>query len=433
MQSELVPSAFSLQSCESRISGAGCTCIVQLPLEIIEAILSILPLPAVSAFAQTCKTYRSLVYNPIDNHLWRTLFLNQEEYDDPRLVLGQEAHISWDSLLKQWTAVSKVLHAHAPLYTIEVLRTLIQMAEYARPAKQSLQFDSRNLEHLRTLLRSSGFFSQTVHTSGQEGLDPDSDVELAHMVSRLKLYAGLEAIVSTPSRRLHARSIVYDLRNYHKGNDYGPFIPDGGGRVHWKHLYAIHEVIALNIMDFAESDQGLPMSMRHIQPQSIPRSESADARDWAGLEGKWQVIFCFCDHRDLLAFNRQHTMHATPNPSVFQEEDFEEALRFLEFELSLVTAEEPSETIPHCPARPTLHFLGKISGNARVKGRVYMTPDEQVRWSFMSGEPGQTIWSTEAIQVGGIASAFGALGAWTTVFHDVDDPVGPMWLWKLPD
>lgn len=33
-------------------------------------------------------------------------------------------------------------------------------------------------------------------------------------------------------------------------------------------------------------------------------------------------------------------------------------------------------------------------------------------------------FSTEAIQVGGVASAFGALGAWTTVFHDMDDPVG---------
>jgi hypothetical protein len=231
------------------------------------------------------------------------LFLNQEEYDDPRLVLGQDAHIPWEKLLKEWTAVSKVIHAHTPRYTIDVLRTLLQMTEYARPALRPLEFDSRNLRYLQTLLRSSGFLSQTVHTcaNGQDASDTDSDMEQAHMHSRLKLYAGLEAIVSTPARRLRARSFVYDLRNYHKGNDYGPFLSDGSGRVHWNHLYAIHEVIAMNIMDFVESDQpGLPMSMRHIQPQSIPRSATADPRDWAGLEGKWQVIFCFCDHRDLL-------------------------------------------------------------------------------------------------------------------------------------
>jgi hypothetical protein len=32
--------------------------------------------------------------------------------------------------------------------------------------------------------------------------------------------------------------------------------------------------------------------------------------------------------------------------------------------------------------------------------------------------------STEAIQIGGVASAFGAIGSWTTVFHDLNDPVG---------
>lgn len=280
---------------------AGCACIFHLPFEIIEAILSISPLPAVTAFSQTCKVYHALVYQPIDNYLWRKLFLNQDEYDDPRLVLGKESHVPWESLLKQWTVVTKALHAHAPRYTAEVLRTLIQMAEYARPALQPLQFNSRNLEHLRNLLRSSDFCSQTANPSGQEDRDSNFDMEQAHMISRLKLYAGLEAVVPTPSRRLRARSFVYDLRNYHKRNDYGPFLPDGSGRVHWKHLCAIHEVIAMNIMEYVENDQpGLPITMRHIQSQSIPRYKGADSRDWAGLEGKWQVVFCFCDHRDLL-------------------------------------------------------------------------------------------------------------------------------------
>lgn len=35
-----------------------------------------------------------------------------------------------------------------------------------------------------------------------------------------------------------------------------------------------------------------------------------------------------------------------------------------------------------------------------------------------------TLSSTEAIQIGPPGSSFGALGTWTTIFHDLDDPVG---------
>jgi len=34
------------------------------------------------------------------------------------------------------------------------------------------------------------------------------------------------------------------------------------------------------------------------------------------------------------------------------------------------------------------------------------------------------ICSSEGVQVGGLRSAFGVLGSWTTIFHDADDPVG---------
>jgi len=66
-------------------------------------------------------------------------------------------------------------------------------------------------------------------------------------------------------------------------------------------------VLATNLTDFVENVQsGLPMSLKHIQAQSIPRGPLPEDigvpvhADWAGLGGKWQVVFCFCDHRDLL-------------------------------------------------------------------------------------------------------------------------------------
>ena len=34
------------------------------------------------------------------------------------------------------------------------------------------------------------------------------------------------------------------------------------------------------------------------------------------------------------------------------------------------------------------------------------------------------IWNCEGVQVGGLGSSFGILGSWTTIFHDIDDPVG---------
>ena len=50
--------------------------------------------------------------------------------------------------------------------------------------------------------------------------------------------------------------------------------------------------------------------------------------------------------------------------------------------------------------------------------------------SFITFEVGRLelmstlISSCEGVQVGGLGSSFGILGSWTTIFHDLDDPVG---------
>ena len=74
-----------------------------------------------------------------------------------------------------------------------------------------------------------------------------------------------------------------------------------------------------------------------------------------------------------------------------------------------------------------------------------MSVDDQIRWHFVScvllvkvfksvlidvffvqvsGDQGDDIWNCEGVQVGGLGSSFGILGSWTTIFHDIDDPVG---------
>lgn len=34
------------------------------------------------------------------------------------------------------------------------------------------------------------------------------------------------------------------------------------------------------------------------------------------------------------------------------------------------------------------------------------------------------LFSSQGVYIGGLQSSFGVLGAWTTIFHDEDDPVG---------
>ncbi|EEB96972.1 hypothetical protein MPER_03802, partial [Moniliophthora perniciosa FA553] len=74
------------------------------------------------------------------------------------------------------------------------------------------------------------------------------------------------------------------------------------------------------------------------------------------------------------------------------------------------------------PTRPVIFFGGQIAGpiNTIMSGSVRLTDDDQIRWHFVSGELGNPIWSGEGIQVGGVRSAYGVLGAWTTIFHDRD-------------
>ncbi|KAG7088014.1 hypothetical protein E1B28_012051 [Marasmius oreades] len=98
---------------------------------------------------------------------------------------------------------------------------------------------------------------------------------------------------------------------------------------------------------------------------------------------------------------------------------------------------------PKFPGRPVLYFGGQLDlgggGNQSIMNGIVRVMDdgedgqEVVRWSFVSGESGNPIWSGEGVQIGGIRSTYGVLGSWTTVFHDIDDPVGPFWLRRRHD
>jgi len=85
---------------------------------------------------------------------------------------------------------------------------------------------------------------------------------------------------------------------------------------------------------------------------------------------------------------------------------------------------------------PTLYFSGSFRGvdvpDTAILGSVHMADNGVVRWRFGSVHMDRMQWSSEGIQIGGIASAMGIVGIWTAAHHERGDPAGPFWLWKVP-
>lgn len=71
----------------------------------------------------------------------------------------------------------------------------------------------------------------------------------------------------------------------------------------WLHLRHIHHVFTLNFIDrvtIPTSPITRPLALPFIQANSASGLRGRREDDWAGIEGRWQVGFSFCDHRDLI-------------------------------------------------------------------------------------------------------------------------------------
>ena len=122
----------------------------------------------------------------------------------------------------------------------------------------------------------------------------------------------------------HQRNIGYSARRVrpafttfglHERSTWGPF-PDGGGCVNWSHVNAIVTVITMILRDFgsdwpedfkpqATHCAGIEASCRAY---SAPGTPQQPPLDWAGVEGQWLRIVCFCDCR----YVRSHTFPGNP-------------------------------------------------------------------------------------------------------------------------
>lgn len=65
---------------------------------------------------------------------------------------------------------------------------------------------------------------------------------------------------------------------------------------------------------------------------------------------------------------------------MFEHPEFHEEFRTFEVEVRMIDTEfDPSH-----PIRPRIRFEGEMGDHSEITGWVRMTPDDQIRWNFVS-------------------------------------------------
>lgn len=420
--------------------------LADIPSETIEAILIHCSPYDLSAFARTSRAYRAIVYEG-DQHLWRSVFPDCK-VDDPRNcvdhldrpILTSDVEFDWRGEVQRILRVrgvardparrARAQEAHA------ILRTLLDISErYARLDLISSTAGEFSL-NTKFLLRC---LPPILEYNGW-GL---SDTEM-EMRARLHTLYGLTRSDRRPESRRDSRAFVYDLRRYSVHNDFGPFIPDGSGRVNWTHMRAIQHVMAMHV-DQGAGAVSSDLSAFACQPlDHAPQYGGNGVQDWAGVDGMWNVAFACCDQRALMAFNTAH------NPAIFSHPHFAEIFSSVPFRLEV----REYERDPLHPDHPKIHFRGVTQHNTSVlEGHISLSADELVRWHWvgtsyhfifvirtsaadlrleqLSGDNGDRRWSTEGVHVGHVRGGFGMLGTWTSMFNAAHDFIGLTWITRV--
>jgi hypothetical protein len=288
------------------------------------------------------------VYSPADDHLWRMLFLSHS-FDDPRKSVADDnagaapypwrtqlcARIalehrpaseerSWDDAAMDEAAklVLDVMReappAPEPSHNVVWLEQVLRRHRGLVPLPGATQTPSEGSHGGDRLLRRRreegaqacarlGAWLALAH----EDLGPAALLQLG-LFRLFRGEGGSEAghidprVRAIRTARRAARARVYDLQRYRRENEYGPFFPREGGRgVDWAHVHAQVAVVCMNVVDLA-GDAGTdeeashlrpPRGVRYLRPNSMPKAEGEDPRDWAGVQGQWRRLVCFMDYR----------------------------------------------------------------------------------------------------------------------------------------
>jgi len=119
--------------------------------------------------------------------------------------------------------------------------------------------------------------------------------------------------------------------------------------------------------------------------------------------------------------------------SLFHNPQFVEAHACLRIAMRVTSIDPPSGCDPL--RRPTIHFVGiPIGGGSNetgVEGMVCDEGEDVIRWSVSIIAHGEVEFQIEGAQIGGVQSAAGWVGCWTTPTHEPFDPAGPSWAYKI--
>lgn len=213
--------------------------LLTLPPEILQYLLGTFCHPRdVALFSMTCHHAEALIHEGPDQYLWRQLFLRSVPFDDPRKSVHSSCNaadaIDWKSeLLRRMKAEVIAFSGTENIYERKrALQTFVSVVQDALPTIEGLKSSSDNLQWLGRVLRESQILDEPV-----QGPDTRLNSQLRSYLA-LTLEDGKDEGTRTRliNRRTASRCFVYDLRNYHSGSRWGPYMPDGSGRINWVHV-----------------------------------------------------------------------------------------------------------------------------------------------------------------------------------------------------
>jgi hypothetical protein len=291
-----------------------------LPPELIERTLSFCHPRGVSAFSQTCRCAYILVYPSSDQYLWRTLFLSYP-FDDPRLQTGSasspshsKAKVDWRAKLQRRVRAEQIARRDGDrLEFVDVMLECIhEAAPYApRESSHNISWATKVL----TVGESpwiEQFLRLKFESPCSEHLTSDAEQLRAHLALSLDHDAGSFAPEKLKVLRRMSRVYVYDLRNYTEETHWGPFTSAAVDCVNWGHINAMVTVITMNLRDFGVHwpkefrPQGTLQGLEACRAYSAPGTLKRSPLDWAGVEGHWMRVVCFCDYRYAQVLHRVH-------------------------------------------------------------------------------------------------------------------------------
>lgn len=425
--------------------------LIDLPQEVLGAILSLLEAPDVVRFGRSC--HRALDFiNPSNQLLWRDVFLHV--YDDPKLAWNayvasyQNArpHWDWHQELKSRSLAIKVIRRRWTENTdpdnyetnINSLLSIIDTAK-SRPSEIDLaegrtaradDRSSKNLQLLSSILyQYEGGLERLMFDSGKSTTRLASD-DLGRPQTRAMTSANKDRSRSDACRRLHTlyglsardryerrhfyRRYVYDWALTSAATDFGPFDRKGSGRVNWMLLEAVMACISQAFQEVAAGQLSAPQGLFYSIPhRTLPNPTVPE--DWAGVTGVWLGTYAFLDYSSLLAFNAGlvdvgigRSFDLRDEPEVCGD-----LLRMeLKLDDSVRTHALLQTNVPICDDLPPLYFTGDSRGTdypshprTTIKGSAALTVGgREVKWKIIVEYHGVDQWQLEGVQPGGVRS-----------------------------